>query len=274
MALEFNRILLMVDLEGIAAVRDVEALIAETPQHTKACQVLTEEVKAITTLLLRRCRQVRVVDTHLSGSAQPNIDSTQLPDNVQLIHTDNPFRPQIWKGVDALAAWGMHAAAGTAGFAAHTVSLSAIWKQRGRFLSESALYVGLAAERDLPVLFVAGDASVAKLPGVRMAVTKGAASQKCLGPAQWPKLCESKAKVPRVNTNGDLTLLFPVGPPKQLFSGRTLFEKISRALKAVEKEDRRLAQFLGEANEATQFVDNVRQQLLRLNPKTPRRGMA
>jgi D-aminopeptidase len=265
---EFKRIMLMVDLEGIAAVRDVEALIAGTLQYTRACRVLTKEVKTLSSLLLRRCQQVRVVDTHLAGTTQPNVDSTQLPDNVQLIHTDNPFQPHIWRGVDALAAWGMHAAAGTVGFAAHTVSLSAVWKQHGRILSEAALYAGLAAERDVPLLFVAGDARVAKVDGVRMAVTRGAAPYQLLRRSQWASLCASKACIPKVNTAGDLTLHFPLGASTKSFAGTTFWQKVHRALKVVEREDRRLARQLTQADDEARFVDRVRQQLSRLAQQT------
>jgi D-amino peptidase len=51
----------------------------------------------------------------------------------------------------------MHAAAGSAGFGAHTVDVLGAWTCAGRALSEADLVLALAAEAGVPAVFVSGD---------------------------------------------------------------------------------------------------------------------
>ncbi len=154
---EFKRVLLLVDLEGIAGVSQVGSLLFGGPGHLAACTKLTAAVQTVCSVLVQRAETVLVLDTHLSGAQRSNVDATGLPPSVSVVHSSNPFLQKWWKGVDALALLGMHAAAGEQAFAAHTVGLSARWSNTTRHLSEADLALSMAARRQIPVIFVSGD---------------------------------------------------------------------------------------------------------------------
>lgn len=150
------------DLEGVAGVDDVADLIAGSPGYERARDRLTEEV-VVATRALRAAGydSVRVSDSHVSGAGAPNVRPEALDTFVELRMEEDPYAESLFDGVTAVACLGMHAAAGQAGFAAHTVNLHARWRQAGRSLSETELVIGLAAERGLPFLFATGDEALA-----------------------------------------------------------------------------------------------------------------
>ena len=152
-----DSILLVVDLEGVAGVDDVESLIAGSPGFARARRRLTDEVMAaVRGLAARGVRRIRVSDSHRAGVREPTVLAAELPD-VEFRWEDDAYAPAMWDGMDAVACLGMHAAAGTQGFAAHTVSVQCAWQVGGRPLSETDIVLGLAAERGVPALFVTGD---------------------------------------------------------------------------------------------------------------------
>jgi len=150
--------LLVVDLGGVAGVDRPAAMLFGTPDYEAARDLLTAEVNAaVEGLVAAGFTGVRVSDSHLSGSGAANVRAEALHPAATLHHLDDWYAEALFDGVEAVACLGMHAPAGSRGFAAHTVDLSSRWSIGRRLLSESDLVLGLAAERGTPVVFVAGD---------------------------------------------------------------------------------------------------------------------
>jgi D-amino peptidase len=154
-----RQVLLVVDLEGVAGVDTVAALIAGTPEYALARERLLAEVNAaVEGLRAAGFQRVRVSDSHLAGSGESNLPPEALHPAADLyFHPEDAYGPSLFEGVEAVACLGMHAAAGPRGFAAHTVDVLGTWTCAGRTLSEADLVLGLAAEAGLPCLFVSGD---------------------------------------------------------------------------------------------------------------------
>ncbi len=151
--------LLIADLEGIAGVDTLDALVFGGPGHPEACARMTREVNAaVEGLLAQGFEQVRVSDSHRSGRGTPNLNPAQLHEAVELRYVDpDMYGGPLLEGVEAVACLGMHAAAGTDGFAAHTVQIHCAWLIGGRPVSETELAYWLAAERGVKAVFAAGD---------------------------------------------------------------------------------------------------------------------
>lgn len=150
--------LLVTDLEGVAGVDDLSSLVAGAPGYPRACALLTAETNAaVRGLLQAGFDHVRISDSHRAGSGGANIDASLLPPEASLHLTDDAYAPELFEGVSAIAALGMHAPAGTKGFAAHTVDVHCDWRLGRARLSEADLVLALAAERELPAIFASGD---------------------------------------------------------------------------------------------------------------------
>lgn len=167
-----RRALLIADLEGIGGVDAVEDIVYGAPGHGRAREWMTDEVLLVATALRDAGYDaVRVVDSHLSGSGTANLDASALPSFVELRFESDAYAAELFEGVDAVACVGMHAAAGTDGFGAHTVDVTARWREGRRSLSELDLVMALAANRAVPFLFASGDdvlaRSAARLPFVQ-----------------------------------------------------------------------------------------------------------
>lgn len=151
--------LLVADLEGIVGVDALEALAFGGLGHRGACAAMLREVNHCAEALAARGYQtVRVSDSHRSGSGESNLERAELHPSIELVYTDpDYYGGALLDGVSAVACVGMHAAARTHGFAAHTVQIHCSWSLGGREVSESDLALWLAAERKIPFLFTAGD---------------------------------------------------------------------------------------------------------------------
>ena len=151
--------LLIADLEGVCGVDSLEALAFGGEGHPEACALMTSEVNAaIEGLLAQGFEQVRVSDSHRSGSGVPNLSPGQLHDAAELRFTDHDYYGgRLLDGIEAVACVGMHAAGGTKGFAAHTVAIHTAWLLDGRPISETELAYWLAADLGIPAIFSAGD---------------------------------------------------------------------------------------------------------------------
>lgn len=154
-----RRALLVVDLEGVAGVDSPGALICETREYARSRALLTAEVNAaVEGLLAAGFERVRVSDSHLCGSGATNLLLEALHPAVEPdFHEEDAYAPRFFEDVRAVACLGMHAAAGQAGFGAHTVDLLGAWSCAGKGLSEADLVLGLAAEAGVPAVFVSGD---------------------------------------------------------------------------------------------------------------------
>jgi D-amino peptidase len=154
------KVLLWVDLEGVAGVESIADLIEGEAGFVRAQELLAGEIAAACAGLQQPGAvtgtpaplTVCVADSH-QGGASPTV--SRLPPGVQRV----PANPAALDGVDVVACLGMHAA--DAGFVPHTMDLCCIWEADGRAVSEAELVLGLAAERGVRVLFVAGDEALA-----------------------------------------------------------------------------------------------------------------
>lgn len=209
--------LLIADLEGVAGVDRVEALVAGGEGYPAACALLSEEVAAAARGLLDAgFERVRVSDSHRSGSDAPNIDPAAMPGGVELCFGGDAFGPELFDGVSAAACLGMHAAAGTRGFAAHTISVHCAVFAGKRSLSETELFLGLCAGQGVPVVFVSGDdVLAAALKGrVHTVTTKRALSPSRAASRAPPRVrkllldAASRAPRPCAAPGGELTLKF------------------------------------------------------------------
>ncbi|ATB30468.1 M55 family metallopeptidase [Melittangium boletus] len=153
------RALIIVDLEGVAGVDALGAVIAGAPGYSRARERVTAEVNALVEgLLAAGFEHVRVSDSHLSGSGGANLLTEALHPAVELhFLAEDAYAAPLFADVQAVACVGMHAAAGSGGFGAHTVDLLGHWTCAGRALSETDLVLGLAAEVGVPGLLVSGD---------------------------------------------------------------------------------------------------------------------
>lgn len=152
------RVLLIADLEGVAGVDSAEDLAFGSLGYLPACKRLTAELNhAIEGFLAAGFTSVRVSDSHMSGSGEPNVLREALHPSAELCFEEDWYSARMFEDVRAVACVGMHAAAGSAGFAAHTVDVLGAWEVAGRRLSESDIVLALAAEAGVPCVFVSGD---------------------------------------------------------------------------------------------------------------------
>jgi hypothetical protein len=113
------RIVLSVDMEGIAGIRDVRELLACRPEYweTGRAKLTDDVVAAATGLLDGGCDEVIVLDNHASGH-RDNLLTDRLPPGVD-VATWNVFDlPNI--GIDGMLQVGYHPRRCVPGFAPHT----------------------------------------------------------------------------------------------------------------------------------------------------------
>lgn len=251
-----RRALLVVDLEGVAGADSIGAILAGTGEYERSRALLTAEVNAaVEGFVAAGFEQVRVSDSHLSGSGEANVVKASLHPAAQLSFLDDWYAEWLFEGVSAVACLGMHAPAGGDGFVAHTVDLSSRWSVRGELVSESSLVLGLAAELGVPVSFVSGDDVLEKhlgpkVPFVRTKTWRTATSAESLPvpgvlaaltaaarrpPVAAPKLPKSALTL-SFRTRAQVTAAVEhgareVGPLEVELSGQTLREKWARAFK-------------------------------------------
>ncbi|MBI3181552.1 MAG: M55 family metallopeptidase [Myxococcales bacterium] len=210
--------LLIADLEGVAGVDRLEAVLAGSPLYPGACARLTEEVcSAARGLFAAGFERIRVSDSHRGGLDAPNILASSLPPGVELTFEPDAYGQRLFEDAQAVAMVGMHAPAGRPGFAAHTVSPHVGWYSGGRALSEAELVLAIAAELGIPSVFVSGDDTLrghlgyrARFVCVKRAVT--AREAKSIDPLRAERLILDAASCPpRPPTrppNGPLVLRF------------------------------------------------------------------
>lgn len=153
-----NRILLIADMEGIAGVDTLPPLIAGTVEYDAACARMTAQVNAaVEGFAAAGYDEVIVSDSHRGGAEGTNVRGESLHPLARLVLDEDAYAAACFRDVKAVACIGMHAPAGTTGFAAHTISVQCDWWLDGRRLSETDIVLALAAEHGLPVALIAGD---------------------------------------------------------------------------------------------------------------------
>ncbi len=156
--LSHRHILILADIEGSSGCGSYRASSFLTRPWARACAAMSRDVDAVVGGLLDAgIEQVTVKDFHRSGY-------NLLPEMIDgRARIDCGYRrgpvPGIGDphGVDAVMMIGMHAAAGTAGFLAHTLtSRLALLTVNGRPLAEIELFAASLAPYGIPVIFFSG----------------------------------------------------------------------------------------------------------------------
>src|SRR5512132_935679 len=128
--------LLVVDLEGVAGVDCIPALVAATPEYARARELVTAEVNACVEGLVRRGFEgVLVSDSHRPGSGEPNLLASRLHPRAELDWREDAYDAALFERASAVACLGMHASAPQAAFAAHTVDVLDDWRVGGASVS-------------------------------------------------------------------------------------------------------------------------------------------
>lgn len=169
------RALLVTDLEGVHGADSVDCLIGGEAAWSRARLRATHEVNlAIAGLSKQGFTEFIVSDSHRNGTDEPNLVLEALDARATYDFREDAFAAQLFSGVSAVAALGMHAGGGVPGFVAHALDVGLAWECDGRLLSETDFLLGLCHAAMTPFLFVTGDdALIASLPpGTRGVITK------------------------------------------------------------------------------------------------------
>jgi D-amino peptidase len=195
------RILVSVDIEGVAGVVAPEETRAGNPEHERARRLMTAEANAaVAGALAGGASAVLVADAH--GDFR-----NLLPDELHPAARAVRGKPRplgMMAGVDAGCAAvllvGWHAKARSRGTLAHTINSFAFARIAvdGTDVGEAALYGGLVGERGVPVaLFTGDDAFVAEtrpwFPDAAAVVVKEALGQRAAASLAPTAACEAIA---------------------------------------------------------------------------------
>ncbi|UCD78733.1 MAG: M55 family metallopeptidase [Desulfobacterales bacterium] len=123
MGKSFNQILIIADIEGSSGCWNYRASSFMTPEWARACLAMTLDVKAVVEALLKAgVEHIRVKDFHRTGY---NLLPEMIGADCEIIHG---YRRGPVPGIgdpgkaQAVIFMGMHAASGTDGFLAHTLT--------------------------------------------------------------------------------------------------------------------------------------------------------
>jgi len=158
MATRFDHILIITDIEGSSGCWNYRASKFMTPEWTRACIEMTLDVSAVVSGLFDAgVKQVTIKDFHRTGyNLLPEL--IQPMAQVALGYRQGPV-PGLGNPGDAEAVMflGMHAASGTEGFMAHTLTSRIIWLEvNGKPLAEVELFSSSLAPYGIKPIFFSG----------------------------------------------------------------------------------------------------------------------
>ena len=179
------KILISVDIEGVAGVFHSEQVRPGNPEYERARRLMTEEANAaIGGAFDAGAAEVLVNDSH--GGFR-NMPPDLLDPRARVIQGKPRYLSMVAgveQGVDAVCMVGYHSRAGGRGIMAHTVNSFAFAEVHlnGQELGEAGLYGALAGEYGAPVMMASGDdVFIAEnrelFPGTRFVQTKQAGGQ-------------------------------------------------------------------------------------------------
>ena len=198
------KILIVVDIEGVAGVWAAAQTQAGQPEYERARRWMTAEASAaVRGALAGGATEVRVADSH---GHYANLLADELDPRALLIQ-GKPRQLGMLAGLEQEMAGvlliGLHTRAKTAGVLAHSINgaaFSRLWLN-GREVGEIGLYTALAAEFGAPLLMLSGCALAAQearefQPQTHCAIVKwaeGARAGMSLSPAAACRLIEETA---------------------------------------------------------------------------------
>jgi D-amino peptidase len=154
------KILISVDIEGVAGVFHAQQVRAGNPEYERARRLMTEEANAaIAGAFDGGASEVWVNDSH--GDFR-NMPPDLLDARAQVIQGKPRYLSMVAGvelGVDGVCMIGYHSRAGGSGILAHTINSFAFAgiEIGGDALGEAGLYGALAGEYGVPVLMASGD---------------------------------------------------------------------------------------------------------------------
>ena len=161
------RILVLHDMEGLSGQSDPQTFNFGTSQYALGQTLLAADVNAVIEGLYQGgATEVHVVDGHGSGNPEPDVRRDLLDRRAVQVIRDSTFDAYVDlvtpNAYDAVAVVGMHAKAGSGGFASHTYTIGIEFLIHGKTITETEL-VGLSWGRvGTPVIFGSGDDRLAK----------------------------------------------------------------------------------------------------------------
>lgn len=267
-----NRVLLVVDLEGIPGVDRLEALAFGGDGHADAVHRMHEATTAAISELreLGLAGPIRISDAHRSG-APFNLQADRLPADCELHFSDDLYGGALLDDVQGVVCIGMHASAQSGGFAGHTVSVQTGWWLGDERLNETTIAQYLAAERGLPLWVTAGDDVLAReVHGrVRCVVTKDSRSvRETTTRAVIAPLFEKRNLLVPTVPRAPLTLRFQTRAEAQA-AGTTVIPPMASfqaqydaALKVIDRTEDALATRLRGAPGTSEFASSVAEAFL------------
>ncbi len=151
----FKRILIIADIEGSSGCWDYRASSFMTPEWTRACVAMTHDVNSVVQALFQSgVETIRVKDFHRTGY---NLLPELIDPRAEIVQG---YRKGPVPGIgdpgkaEAVMFLGMHAASGTAGFLAHTLtSRVELLEVNGEPLPEIQLFASSLAPWGLKPIF-------------------------------------------------------------------------------------------------------------------------
>jgi D-amino peptidase len=208
------RVLVSVDMEGIAGVVDSEDVRPGHPEYERNRKLLTGEASAAVrgVLAFDPGAEVLVSEAHAGFR---NLLADQLDRRAELLRgkpKPDGMMSGLSEGVDAAVFIGYHGKAGTArSVLAHTIHGGVVADVRcnGRSFGELGLNAALAAHAGVPAVLVAGDDSVAAeaadiVPGMHAVVVKRALGGTAAASLHPDEACERiEHEVPKALADRD-----------------------------------------------------------------------
>jgi D-amino peptidase len=164
------RVLIWVDMEGIAGIEVWEQVTGGKPQYEESRRLMTGEVNAaVRGAKAAGADEIIVVDCHGAGGSYSF--KSLIPEQLErgatyvLGHPWCRYVAPLEQGCDAALLVGAHAMAGTAdGVMCHTVSSEAWYNAwiNDQLVGESGIEAAICGVWDCPVVFVAGDESTCR----------------------------------------------------------------------------------------------------------------
>lgn len=145
-----TRLLITVDMEGIAGIERYEQCSRSHPEYEDGVRLLCDEVNVIAeTALSSGATSVSVIDWHGGGG---NLESAQLDDRVEIVPED------LSRGYDLALLVGFHPMAGDqTGFISHTMTQGIAVEVEGSEIGEISLISWWLGEHGIPVGLITGD---------------------------------------------------------------------------------------------------------------------
>ena len=192
--LPFRHILILADIEGSSGCGSYRASSFMTRPWARACAAMSRDVNAVVSGLFDAgARQVTVKDFHRNAY---NLLPELIDDRAKIVcgYRQGPV-PGLGapKDADAVMMIGMHAASGTNGFLAHTLtSRLATLTVNGRPLAEVELFAASLAPYGLPAVFFSGcpvacAQARARIPGINAFAIDKSIPPESLDADRWRK---------------------------------------------------------------------------------------